>query len=188
MRKIVLLLLVCAVCFAGSSAMSQPRPDPKKAELDTLLNSLRTAPNEAVADTLEERIKQKWVESGSPAATLLMSRGLRNLQTESGDEALGDFDAVLTLEPELQAAYALRAQAKFLTGDYNGALRDTEAALQREPRNFAAFQGLSHIAEARGDNRGALLAWQKVLELDPKTPDGEKRLRELNRKVNGEST
>jgi tetratricopeptide (TPR) repeat protein len=162
--------------------------DQKKAEIDGLLNSLKTATSDEAAAALEQRIKQKWIEAGSPAATLLMSRGLRNLQSQSGDEALDDFDAVLALEPQLQAAYTFRARAKYLVGDYAGAIQDTEAALQREPRNFVALQGLSHIAESRGDLKGALLAWQKVLEIDPRTPDADKRLRELSRKVNGETT
>jgi len=197
MRSITLicLALACAAPAFSQRALAQAappaptaRPDPKKAELDSLLGTLKTAPDEATASALEERIEQKWIEAGSPAATLLMNRGMRNLQSDSGDEALGDFDAVLALEPNLQAAFGLRARAKYLTGDYPGAISDIEAALQREPRNFMALQSLSRIAEARGDLKGALLAWQKVLELDPKTPDGAKRLRELNRKVNGEST
>jgi tetratricopeptide (TPR) repeat protein len=188
MRAVIPLLVAGSLLFVAVGAAAQTRQDPKKAEMDALLGSLKTAPNEQVAAAIEERIKQKWVESGSPAATLLMGRGMRDLSTDSGDEALADFDSVLALEPDLQAAFSLRARAKFLTGDYQGAIQDTEAALAREPRNFMALQGLSRIAEARGDLKGALLAWQKVMEIDPRTPDGDKRLRELNRKVNGEST
>jgi tetratricopeptide (TPR) repeat protein len=199
-------LLLSASLLAAPVALAQQPPQPaptsrdplanvlgraiagKKVEIDALLGKLKAAPSEEAAGALEEQIRQKWIDGGSPAATLLMNKGLRNLHTESGDEALGDFDAALVLEPELHAAYSLRARAKFLTGDYTGALRDIQAALQREPRNFMALQGLSRIAEARGDAKGALLAWQKLLEIDPKTPESDKRLRELNRKVNGEAT
>jgi tetratricopeptide (TPR) repeat protein len=156
--------------------------------MDGLLDALKSAPSEEVAASLETRIRQKWIEAGSPAATLLMRKGLRNLQGQAGEDALGDFDAALVLEPNLQAALTFRARAKYLTGDYVGALKDTQEALEREPRNFVALQGLSQIAEQRGDLKGALQAWQKLLEIDPRTPDAEKRLRELNRKVNGETT
>lgn len=164
------------------------RPDPRKVELDNLLTALKNAPTEEAATALETRIKQIWFSAGSPAATLLMSRGQRDLQSNAGQEAVADFDAVLALEPEMTEAYDRRAIARFEVGDYQGAISDVEATLQREPRHFAALQGLSRIAEARGDLKGALLAWQKALDLDPKTAGGQTRLRELTRKVMGENT
>ena len=195
-RAVGAALVACAGLTGAPVAIAQParpatpaqRSDSKKAELDNLLGGLKSASSEEEAASLEERVRQKWIEAGSPAATLLMNRGLRNLHNDAGEDALGDFDAVLALEPELQAAFSYRARAKYLVGDYSGALRDTQAALQREPRNFVALQNLSRIAEARGDLKGALQAWQKLLEIDPKTPEADKRLRELNRKVNGETT
>lgn len=182
MRACLALLLALTI----TPAFAQPRPDPRRAELDTLLNALKKAPNEEAAAAMEGRVKQLWMESGSPAATLLMGRGLRDLANNAAADARDDFDAVLALEPELAEAYDRRAVARYLLGDYAGAMADIEATLRREPRNFAAFQGLSRIAEARGDLKGALIAWRRALELDPKTPGGDIRLRELVRKVEGE--
>ncbi len=176
------------ISLAAPAAFAQPRPDAKKAELDNLLTALKQAPNEAVATAIEGRVKQLWLESGSPAATLLMQRGLRDLANNAARDAQDDFDAVLALEPELAEAYDRRAVARYLQGDYAGALIDIENTLRREPRNFAAFQGLSRIAEARGDLKGALIAWRRALELDPKTQGGGERLRDLVRKVEGEQT
>ncbi len=185
MKRLVLFLILSA---AMPAMAQQPRPDAKKAELDNLLTALKAAPSEEAASALEDRIKQIWLNSGSPAATLLMNRGMRDLQNDADDDAVADFDAALTLEPNLGAAYSRRALALFESGNYTAALRDIEAALQREPRDFTALQSLSRIAEARGDFKGALLAWKKSLEIDPKTPGGADRLRTLNRKANGEAT
>jgi tetratricopeptide (TPR) repeat protein len=182
MRLLPLLLLLLAV-----PALAQPRPDQRRAELDGLLTALKAAPNEEAAATLEGRIRELWMQSGSPAATLLMGRGVRDLQHDADDEALDDFDAVLVLEPDLADAYHRRAMARFALGDYPGALADIEATLKREPRDFAALKTLSEIAEARNDYKGAVAAWQKVLELSPHTPDGAERLKALQKKALGEA-
>ncbi len=184
MRAVIAVLLA----LMAFPTLAQPRPDPRKVELDGLLNALKTAPTEEAAGAIEGRVKQLWLESGSPAATLLMGRGLRDLANNAAGDAQDDFDAVLALEPDLAEAYDRRAVARYLQGDYTGAIIDIQATLQREPRSFIAFQGLSRIAEARGDLKGALAAWRRALELDPKTPGGDTRLRELVHKVEGERT
>jgi tetratricopeptide (TPR) repeat protein len=184
MRRIVFL----AFLFA-TPALAQPAtPAARKAELDKMLNALKVAPSEMAAAQLEAQIRDAWLQSGTPAATLLMGRGLRDLKDNAGDEAVDDFSAVLALEPDLAEAYDRRAIAHFELGDYDGAVRDIEETLKREPRHFAALQGLSRIAEARGDWKGALAAWEKSLELDPKTPSGEDRLKLLRRKALGEES
>ena len=139
-------------------------------------------------DPVPDTLIRKILEAGSPAATLLMGRGLRELQKDADDDAIDDFDAALTLEPELADAYYHRALARFHEGDYRGALADIEATLRREPRHFAALKSLSRIAESRDDYRGALAAWKKVLELSPNTPDGQLRLKLLEKKALGEES
>jgi len=47
---------------------------------------------------------------------------------------------------------------------------------------------LSRIAESRDDYKGALAAWKKVLELSPNTPDGQDRLKLLEKKALGEES
>ncbi len=184
MKPLVLVLLLACTL----PALGQTRPDPRRAELDNLLGALKAAPSEDAAAALEARIRDVWLRAASPAAVLLIRRGLRDLDNNAADEALADFDAVITLEPELAEAYSRRALARALQGDNAGAIADLEQALLREPRNFPALQGLSRIAESRGDWKNALAAWQKVLEIDPRTPDGQKRLNMLKRKAYGEDT
>jgi tetratricopeptide (TPR) repeat protein len=176
------------VLLAAAPAFAQPRADARRAELDNMLAALKAAPNQEAAGTLEARIRELWLNAGSPAATLLMGRGMRDLQNDADDEALDDFDAVLALEPDLADAYYRRALARFHLGDYRGAVADIQATLKREPRHFAALMSLSRIAESRDDFRGALAAWKKVLELSPKTPDGQDRLKLLQKKALGEES
>jgi tetratricopeptide (TPR) repeat protein len=158
----------------------------RRAETSHLLDALKAAPSEDIAAPLEEKVRQKLLEAGTPAVTLLMSRGLRDLKTEANDDAVDVFTDAITLDPNLAEAYHQRAIARYHTGDTLGAIRDIEQTLQHEPRDFAALRTLAGISAAREDWKGAYAAWQKLLEIDPKTPGGADRLNEFRRKAFGE--
>jgi len=158
----------------------------KPADREKLLDALKAAPDEATAAAIEARLRQMWLEAGSPAVTLLMSRGLRAMQSGQPEAAIAAFDDALVLDPDLVAAYHQRALARFRAGDSTGAIRDIQEVLRREPRNFAALRSLSDIAAAREDWKGAYAAWQKLLEVDPETPGGRTRLQDLKRRALGE--
>ncbi len=167
MRRFLLpiLLLLCALpAFAQNTG--GPAAE-KRAALDRLLGTLKAAPSEEVAGPLEQQIRHLWLNAGTPAVTLLMSRGLREMKADATQDAIEDFSAAITLDPNLAEAYHQRAIARFSAGDLPGAIADIQATLQREPRSFAAFQTLAAIAESRKDWKGAYDAWQKVLEVDP---------------------
>ena len=169
-------------------AVSAQAPPGKHAATDRLLDALKAAPDERAAAGLEGQLEQAWLQAGSPAVTLLLSRGLRSLQAGEDDEAVNSFSDAITLQPDVAEAWHQRALARYHAGDVNGAVRDLEETLVLEPRDFAAFRTLTEIAAARGDWKGAYAAWQKVMEIDPKTPGGADRMRELKRKALGENT
>jgi tetratricopeptide (TPR) repeat protein len=187
MRKLLLpLLLLAGAAHAQGSPHSSARD--RAAVVDQLLAALKAAPSEEVAGPLELRITQIWIESGSPAATLLMIRGIRDMKSGAHDDAVDDFDSVVALEPDLAEGWSQRGVARFAAGDMQGAIADISEALKRDPRHFTALQALSRIAESRQDWTGALAAWEKVLEIDPKTPDGVSRLKDLRRRALGDDT
>ncbi|MBN8873377.1 MAG: tetratricopeptide repeat protein, partial [Rhodospirillales bacterium] len=170
-----------------SSANAPPAPGSNKpADRAFLLDALKAAPDEAAASQIEARLRQMWLEAGSPAVTLLMSRGLREVQAGQPDAAIDTFSDALALDPDLVAGYHQRALARFRAGDSAGAIRDLQEVLRREPRSFAALRSLSDIAAAREDWKAAYAAWQKLLEVDPKTPNGTARLQDLKRRALGE--
>jgi len=186
MRRILLpiLLLLCAVpAFAQNTG--GPAAE-KRAALDKLLGTLKSAPSEEVAGPLEQQIRQLWLNAGTPAVTLLMGRGLREMKADATPDAIEDFTAAITLDPNLAEAYHQRAIARYSAGDSAGAIADIQATLQHEPRSFTALETLAAIAESRKDWKGAYDAWQKVLEIDPKTPGGQERLKDLRRHALGE--
>ncbi|MEJ0020910.1 MAG: tetratricopeptide repeat protein [Acetobacteraceae bacterium] len=182
-------LLAASLPAAAPQAVAQSAGAPaaeRRAALDKLLGALKSAPSEEIAGPLEQQIRQLWLNSGTPAVTLLMSRGLRELKADAHNDAIEDFTAAITLDPTMAEAYHQRAIARYSAGDTPGAIADIQAAVQQEPRNFAAFETLTSIAEARKDWKGAYDAFQKVLEIDPKRPGGQDRLKDLRRRALGE--
>ena len=182
----LLLLSVPAVAPGVSPAGAQVPPTDRQAALDRMLDALKAAPSEADAAPLEARITEMLMQQGSPAVTLLMSRGLRELKSDAPGDAVEDLGAAITLDPNFAEAWHQRAIARFATGDALGAIADLQQTLQLQPRDFGAFRTLSSIAESREDWKGAYAAWQKLLELDPKTPGGQERLKDLRRHALGE--
>lgn len=185
MRRLVLAAFLAGPLAAGAQT-PQPRPDPRRVEMDRLFEALRDAPDEAGGALVEGRIRALWGEAASPAAVLLLRRGVRNMQANAPDEALEDFDAALVLSPAAAEAWHLRAQAHAALGDAAAAARDLQETLRLEPRHFGALMTLSVLQEERGDPEGALRSVDAALALHPRMRGGEQRRIELRRKAFGE--
>ena len=183
MRSAILAILL----LAAPPALAEDRQAAQKTQIDNLTTALKNAGTETEAVVLEAHLRQLWLGAGTPAVTLLMLRGLRELKA-SPQEAEADFDGVIALDSTIAEAYDQRAVARFQQGKFVAAIADLEEALKREPRNFLAYRHLAEIAEARQDWPGALAAWQKLMALDPKTPGGDEKLDRLRRRAQGENT
>lgn len=176
--------------LAQNVTPGQGRPDPnaqRRAELDRLFEALKGAPDTAGGQMVEARIRAVWAQAVSPAAALLLRRGLRNLQGSEAGEALEDFDAALVLEPGAADLWVLRARALSQLGDRTAAARDIQEALRLEPRHFGALLALSDLQDEAGDAPGALRSLDAALALHPKMPNAEERRRELVRKAEGDA-
>ncbi len=160
----------------------------RKTAIDHMLDALKNAPSEQVAAPLEAQITELWLHQGSPAVTLLMARGLRELNADTPGDAVEDLGAAITLDPNFAEAYHQRAIARFAAGDLSGAVADLHATLEREPRDFGAFRTLEEIAEQQEDWKSAYAAQQKLMAIDPMTPGGEAKLKDLERRALGDET
>lgn len=187
---LALVLAVLLPAMAGAQApVGRPGaqgPSDKGAAMAQMLDALKEAPSEEVSGALEARLRKMQFEASTPAVTLLMGRGLRDISSGQYDDAVEVFTDALILDPNLPEAWHQRAVAKFRGGDVPGAVRDIEETLKRDPRSFAAFRTLTEIAVAREDYKAAYAAWQKVLEITPQTPGGAERLKDLRRKAFGQ--
>ncbi|WP_135466292.1 tetratricopeptide repeat protein [Crenalkalicoccus roseus] len=187
---VLILPLLPAPAVAETAPQAPPRSgaEARRAELDRAFEALRAAPDEGGAALVEARIRALWAQAASPAVTLLLRRGLRNMEAGLPDEALEDFDAALTLDPRFPEAWYMRAQAHARIGDGTAAARDLQEALRLEPRHWPALAGLSALQEQSGDAAGALRSLEAALAINPRMPGGAERLRVLRRKAEGDPT
>ncbi len=191
MRAIPMMFLLTALLPAGLPAARAQQPPPasaeaRKGELKRLLDALPAAPDDTAAAALEARIRGLWAQAASPAVTLLLGRGQRNLGAEAAADAVEDFDAALTLEPDYAEAWLMRAQALIAAGDYQAALRDLRQTLVLEPRHFGALATLSALQEQMGDAEGALRSMQEAVTLHPRMAGAQERLRRLRTAARGQ--
>lgn len=190
MRRLLLFLFLPLVALAQVPAGSPPQrgAEARAAELMRAFDALRAAPDEAGAALVEARIRMLWAQPVTPAVALLLRRGIRNLEAQLPAEAIEDFDAAITLGPEVAEAWLLRAQSLAGAGDAAAAARDLQEVLRLEPRHWAALLSLSALQEERGDAEAALRSLSAALAINPKLRGGEARLRELRRKAEGDDT
>jgi cytochrome c-type biogenesis protein CcmH/NrfG len=181
MRRVVLTILLLVSC---ADARAQTAND-KRAEVDRLIEQMKTAPNERTARGVKAQLEDIWLHAGTPAVDLLMTDGAEALENEHFDDAIQSFSDSIVLEPDLSEAWHQRGRAKFLAGDQAGALKDLQHALQLEPRDFSALDLLTDIDVARADWKGAYQAWRSFMELDPQLPGGRERLEQLKQKASG---
>lgn len=188
------MLLLPALALAQAPA-PQPPPSPaaraaeaRRAELERAFEALRAAPDEAGAALVEGRIRMLWAQSASPSVTLLLRRGARNVEAQLPAEALEDFDAAITLQPDFADAWFLRAQAFARAGDNASAARDLQEALRLEPRHWMALLSLSTLQDEAGNAMGALRSLEAALAINPRMPGGQERLRDQRRKAEGDTT
>src|SRR4051812_48361881 len=89
-------LLAAGLMVAAIAVHAQSTGD-RQGSTDRLLDALKAAPDERAAALLESQLEQAWLQAGSPAVTLLISRGLRLLQAGQNDSAAESFTDAITL-------------------------------------------------------------------------------------------
>ncbi|MDW8315549.1 MAG: tetratricopeptide repeat protein [Rhodovarius sp.] len=186
---LLLLLPLALLAFLPPAAAQPAGPRPPSAsqtELDRAFAALRDAPDEEGALLVERRILQLFSARATPAVALLLARGQRNLAAGQPEDALEDFDAAITLAPNLPEAWLGRALAHHAAGQLAAALADLQHVLRLEPRHWIALDHLSRWQAEAGNHLAALRSFEAVLAIHPKLRGGQQRLQDLRRRALGE--
>jgi tetratricopeptide (TPR) repeat protein len=194
-------LAVPAVAQEGRQLAHPPRDMPKNlpknspksdlksrhqtADLNTLFDALKIAPDEDSAKAIEERIWAAWAISGSDTTNLLMSRVKVASDDKDYDLAIKLLNAVIAINPSYVEAWNERATVYYQKEDIGHAIADLGEVLQREPRHFGALSGLGMILQEIGDDKHALEAYRKALAVDPHLEHIPDVVKTLTEKVEG---
>ena len=185
------LAVPAAAQEAGREWLHPPRNLPKAghghetADLNTLFEALKIAPDDASAKAIEERIWAAWAVSGSDTCNLLMGRVKVASDDKNYDLAIKLLNAIVAIKPDYVEAWNERATIYFLKDDIAHALADLREVLAREPRHFGALAGLGLILQEIGDDRHALEAYRRALAIDPHLEHVGDVVKTLTEKVEG---
>lgn len=167
--------LVAGVWISGSAWAAGP-------DLDALYGQLAD-PDLTNWQQVEEQIWQKWGQSGSPTADLLLDRGRTALEKGDPKVAAEHFTALIDHYPDFAEGYNGRATAYYQLGLYGPALEDIRVTLALNPKHFGAITGLALILEEMGHPEEALRAYQAVAAIHPHRPDVQEAVERLEQET-----
>jgi len=180
------IVLVFALAFLSVAAAPRKTPKPKPPPLDQLFASLAKAQSPEDAKPIEEQIAGIFMQSGSPSVDLLMARGEAALAGSDGDTAKKLFDSITAIAPDFAEAWHQKALLQSDSGDDEAAMISLTRAVTLNPRQFAAMGELGEMLEEYGNKDGALKMYKRALALDPQLEGAAKRLRALEKDVEGQ--
>jgi tetratricopeptide (TPR) repeat protein len=114
-----------------------------------------------------------WVRSGNPATRLLLSSESGKALLEQGklDEAIGQFEEVVQVEPDYADGHINLGAALEKKGQSDEAIRQYEAALRLRPDSAAAHKSLGAALDKKGQSEEAIRHYQEAVRLKPDSAD-----------------
>jgi len=200
----LLLILISAAALALASAaaaqsVETPAPDAeadteagevepsRESQLDSLFDTLQSAPDDRAAKSAEGDILEIWLASGSDTVDLLMGWTLDAMEEKDYPLALDYLDRIVSMQPDYVEGWNKRATVHFLIDDYAKAIADIEQTLALEPRHFGALSGLGTILREIGDNDRAVVAFREALAVDPHLDNVKEALGEIEAEEAGQA-
>jgi tetratricopeptide (TPR) repeat protein len=193
MLRFALIILSCAVlATAPALAQQSPRDMPTREEvgqltLDELFDKLAEAGESRGGKAIEIEIIERFNESGSDTADLLMSWAVKAIDDKQYPLALDVLDQVVVLKPDFAEAWNKRATVHFLRDDYANSLADIRETLALEPRHFGALSGLGLILQETGRKEEALDVYRQALAIDPLLEKVRESVERLEKETEGNS-
>lgn len=100
-----------------------------------------------------------------------MSMGENALRNSNYQDALKNFNVVITFKPDLFEPYFLRGIAKFNLGDFIGADRDFSKSIDMHPLYSHAYHYRAITRDQMKNYHKGILDFNKALEIDPFNAD-----------------
>lgn len=94
-----------------------------------------------------------------------------SLMKSTYDEAVADFDAIVSETPDSASAWHGRGLARMLNGHRESALRDFDRAIELDPDQGSPFMARGRLYLVLHDYDKAIAALDRVIELAPDSPD-----------------
>ena len=93
--------------------------------------------------------------------------GLTYQNQGDNEKAIGHYDEVIKLKPDLAAAYYNRGNAYGEKGDYDRAIQNYDKAIDLKPDYAEAYNNRGLVYGAKGDHDRAIQDYDKAIDLNP---------------------
>lgn len=163
-------LLVLVASTGLGWAECPPAPE-IGADVDLVLEELRTASDEATARLKFNRLWELWAAAPDEAAQALLDRGMSARASYNFVEAIDAFDRLIEYCPDYAEGYNQRAFVNFLRQDFASAVVDLDEALTRRPNHVAAMSGKALSLIGLGRHGEAEIVLREALALNPWLPE-----------------
>ena len=164
-----------------------PKSPRERAEvLANLYALLATAENESKAKEIAAVVERLWLFGHGDTVFVLVQRATKALAEKNDDLAIKLLDAVVELAPDYAEGWHQRAIVHYNRNNVSRALGDIRRVLALDQNHYKALEGLSRMLEETGRDTGALAAHRQLMSVHPHWADGQQRLRELERKAEGQ--
>lgn len=154
--------------------------------LDGLFEALKTS-DAGNWEQIEDRIWDRWSQSGSVSLDLLLERGREAMRDDDYLAAIEHLTALVENAPDFAEGWNARATAYFKAELVGPALADIARTLTLEPRHFGALTGLGLILEESGKLAEAKRAYEAALAIHPHRPDLREAIERLEEELQGET-
>lgn len=168
---------------AGPAAADQTDP-----RLDRLFQELRSAPDYAAAQPIDEQIWRIWLEHPDKRTRESVLIGVSFMNGGRIELAELAFKEAIERSPDFAEAWNKRATLRYLTGDLEGSVADCAQVIALEPRHYGALSGLGLIHAALKDWESAIRWYKAALAVNPHMPGIRAGLKFAEREFLGEET
>ena len=162
--------------------------DQNDPRLNTLFETLQSAPNPLIASKTEQEIWRVWHSSPNDEAHTMMVAARRALDEGDFDRAIETLNALIQSNPDFAEAWNQRAIVRYLGGDFEGSLRDVNRTVALEPNHFGAYSGMGQCYIRLDQPERALEAFETALDIHPWLANVRQQIDMLRAYVNANKT
>jgi tetratricopeptide (TPR) repeat protein len=192
MIRLAFLLFAAFLLALPARADESPPPEALTPEaiqalsLDELLDKLPQRAGSRAGKALEAEVLERFHESGSDTADLLLSWAVKAMEDKDYPEALDILDQLIVLKPDFAEGWNKRATVHYLADDYASSVADIRQTLALQPRHFGALSGLGMILQETGQKEQAIVVLRKALAINPQLDKIKEAVERLEKETAGD--
>lgn len=153
--------------FAAPAFAECPAAIDYSAEIQTITDQMKVAPDEAAARVLTAQMWEIWLDAPDDLAQSMLDDGLDLIKVSEFTSSIARLSTLIEYCPDYAEGYNQRALAAFLSGNFDAALSDLDATLALQPEHLGARTGKAMTLIRLGRDDEAQTVLRDALAINP---------------------